>query len=676
MRYLVYDAETCSTLALNSVGSHIYLCDPTTDVWCVSWCIVTEGIRGPISTWIPPEPIPTAILEIHADPDALTVAFNDAFERQLEQRILHPRYGWPIFPIERRRCAQAAALAHGLPAKLDAVAAALKLPVRKTLQGKRAMKTLATPRKARKGEDPTQVYWNDEPERLATLYEYNRIDVEMTAAVVAITGFITPTEQAVWQLDATVNGRGLRLDVELLDPALAIAEQASDELGHKLAALTAGEITSPAQTQRIVKWLAQRGCTLANMQKETVSQALARTDLAPEARQLLELRADGAHAAVDKLATLRRWLDHDQRIRQVYRYHGAMPGRFTSLGAQMHNLKKAEVEDVAGAIAAVRTGNLTHLQERYERPLSVVGDIARAHVIAAPGHRLFIADLSGVESRGLAWLTGEQRKLDEWREFDDTGDPARDPYFHFGIEDLKLNPSIARKIGKTADLAFGYQGALGAWRRMAPAGDNTPDKQVYDFRKVWVRRHSNIAKFWPLSIRKAVNAIENSGERFTVARIAFQRDDRFLRMELPSGRKISYPFARIYADEHGKSFTFRDASGGRWEWYHILKRKGAFGGLIAENATQALCRDIFVGAMLRLEAAGYPIVMHTHDEFVCEVPDRFGSLDEFITIIEQPPAWAPDFPVKAKGRISDRLIEIKPQPSEPACRHNQRRQQF
>jgi hypothetical protein len=138
---------------------------------------------------------------------------------------------------------------------------------------------------------------------------------------------------------------------------------------------------------------------------------------------------------------------------------------------------------------------------------------------------------------------------------------------------------------------------------------------------------------------------------------------------LPNGRRIRYPYPRLYEDigfdgSPRRSFTFRDASGGRWEWYHVLKKRGAFGGLIAENATQAICRDVFCDAMLRLEAAGYHVVAHLHDQFVCEVPEGFGSLEEFIAIITAPPAWAPDFPIAAKGRITDRLIEIKePKPA-------------
>jgi hypothetical protein len=509
MRYVTYDIETRGVLSLKQVGAYRYTCDSNSDVWCVSFCTVVDGVRGAIATWLPGDPVPKEILTAAADPATLIVAFNDAFERQVEQRILHPRYGWPLFPLERRRCAQAAALAKALPAALDKAAAALGSKVRKSTAGRKAMKALAMPRQPRPGEDPRGIYWHDDPKRLATLYEYNRADVAMTLDVIDIVGFLPVSEQAIWELDAGINARGIHLDTALLDAALTIAEQASSELGEQLAGLTDGGITSPAQVKRILQWLAQRGCTLPNIQKQTVLDALKRANLAGPVKRLLTLRLDGAHAAVDKLATLRQWTDTDHRIRHVYRYHGAMPGRFTSLGAQVQNMKKPATEDVAAAIEAVRTGDLVHLQAQYDRPLAVVGDITRALVTPAPGHRLFIADLSGIESRGLAWLCNELDKLAQWQEFDRTGDPVLEPYYRFGREDLKLNPKLARKVGKVGDLAFGYQGGLGAWRRLAPADDVSTDQEIYSRRQAWIRRHPNIARFWPLAVRQAVNAIEN-----------------------------------------------------------------------------------------------------------------------------------------------------------------------
>jgi DNA polymerase len=522
------------------------------------------------------------------------------------------------------------------------------------------MKKLALPRKRRKSDPPDSpnILWHDDPKLIATLFEYNRVDVEMTAEIIRLIGLIPPAEQAIWQLDEAINQRGIHLNRGLLDAALQIAGEASEELATRLSDLTSGAIDSAQQTDRILQWLSERGCPLENLQKPSVTAALEKPDLTPEVRQVLELRADGAHASVNKFTTLRRWLSSDDRIRYAYRYWGASPGRWSSVGCQLQNLRKPSVSDVPAAIAAVQTGSLAEMRARYERPLDTVGDITRALVTAAPGRRPFIADLSGIESRGLAWITNETTKLDQWREFDRTGKAEDEPYFQIGTRDFELEGSIARKTGKAGDLAFQYQDGIPAWRRLAPAGDSTADATVLARQKKWRQRHPAIEKFWKVSVRQAVNAIEHPGERFTVARIAFVYEKPFLRLELPCGRSISFPFARLYeTEDSARSFTFRDTSGGRWEWYHVLKRRGAFGGLLAENATQALCRDIFAEALLRLEARGYRPVAHLHDEFICEAPDGFGSLDEFRAIITEPPAWAPDFPVACKGRIAHRFIE-------------------
>ena len=176
MREFYFDIETCSALNLTKVGSYLYARHPSTDIRCISFCLVTDGVRGPIETWMPGEPVPQAAFIVAEDPDARAVAFNNAFDRQIWEQILTPRYGWPAIPFERHRCAQAAALARALPASLDAAAAVLKITTRKTKEGVAAMKRLAGPRrqsaKERKAGAPLD--FSATPEELATLAEYNR----------------------------------------------------------------------------------------------------------------------------------------------------------------------------------------------------------------------------------------------------------------------------------------------------------------------------------------------------------------------------------------------------------------------------------------------------------------------------------------------------------------------
>src|SRR5262249_50367399 len=144
------------------------------------------------------------------------------------------------------------------------------------------------------------------------------------------------------------------------------------------------------------------------------------------------------------------------------------------LRIQVQTKKKPELETAPAAIDAVRTGSLKHMQScGYARPLEIIGDISRATVIAASGNRLFDVDLSGIESRGIALIANEFTKLDQWKKFDQTGREEDEPYYIFGTTGLNLDKGIARKYGKTGDLAFGYQGGTGAWRKMAPHGDTT-----------------------------------------------------------------------------------------------------------------------------------------------------------------------------------------------------------
>ena len=419
----------------------------------------------------------------------------------------------------------------------------------------------------------------------------------------------------------------------------------------------------------MLKWADEQGYALSNLRKSTVADILLEPELPSPVRRLLELRQSGAGAAPSKLVTLRRWVDdQDHRIRHAYRYHGASSGRFTSLGVQLHNLKRCELTDVAGAIAAVQSGSLQELRARgFEPPLDVIGQLARAFPTAAPGMRFFCGDLSGIEARSGAYTVGDRRELEQWRTFDRTGRREDEPYYLAGRKTFHQPPETARPVGKGGYLAFQYQGGVGAYRRITR--DLTTSDEIVDQRKLaWRAAHPLYTQFWRTSIFQAVQAIRNPGMEFTLKGVAFRYDQRtgFLELILPSGRVLSYPQAEIFVDEQygSVSFTFFDASGGgAGKMYHERKGSGAFGGLMLENITQGICRDIFVEAMLKLEAAGYRVVAHTHDDYVVEVPEDFGALAEFVHIITTPPSWAVDLPIAAKARAAGRFVEI-PEPTQ------------
>jgi DNA polymerase len=261
------------------------------------------------------------------------------------------------------------------------------------------MLAMSRPRKPRAGEDPNRIYWLDDAEHRAQLYGYAKQDVATERALYKRIGFLSEEEQKNWLLDATINDRGIHLDRGLLDAAIQIADAAQRVIDAAIAALTEGAVGSINQTARLTNWLTSNGCHADNLQKATVEKILTRADLRAPARRALELRLDGAHAAVKKLATMRDWMSDDDRVRGVFRFHGASPGRFTSIGLQMQNLKRPGVKDIAAAIEAVGTGDLKHLRGKYQQPMSVIGDIGRALVSAPAGRKLIVADFSGIESR-------------------------------------------------------------------------------------------------------------------------------------------------------------------------------------------------------------------------------------------------------------------------------------
>jgi DNA polymerase len=626
---LFHDIETRSTLDLKTVGAHRYAADPTTEVLCLGYAVDAE----PPQLWTPGDPVPMEFVEAAQNPAWTVVAHNDAFERVISQHILGPRHNFPAIPIERRRCSMTMALAAALPGALDKAAAALELPHEKDKAGQANMRRMAKPL--------APGIWIEDHVSRERLYAYCRADVEAERALYRALPPLTADEGQIWQLDAVINARGFHVDGDLLDAAARVVAEATTARQAEFERITG--LNSVNKTEKLIIWLAERGCAVTDVQKGTMKHALRRKGLAPEVRRAIELRLELAHASAAKVEALRAWRGNDGRVRGTLRFAGAATGRWSGHGPQPQNLKR-DAEHVAGKIAAVLAGGVG-----LESPVEVVGDVARAMICAPPAHRLMIADFSGIESRVLAWVSGQQSKVDAWVRFDRTGDPSDEPYVRIA-QRCGLAGEGARDIGKRIDLAFGFGGALGAWNRAAPEDDTTDEATAQRYLQTWRAEHPATVGFWYALSRAAVSAVRYPGTSFPVRRLVYRFDPPFLRVTLPVGRAITYPFAQIDGEDRFRrpKLTFMDTAGGRFE--PCNHGNGAWHGMLVENIVQAVARDLLATALLRLEAAGYPVVLHVHDEIVAEVPEGFGSLDEFRRIIVEPPAWAEGLPIAAKAR--------------------------
>jgi DNA polymerase len=473
MPELGLDFETRGVLDLRRVGAHKYAADPDTDVLCAAFAKDDDTVE----LWIPGAPCPKLIVRAVMDGWTLC-AFNANFDRLIWHHVLTPRYGWPEPRLEQWRCMQAAAQANALPGNLEGVAAALQLSIRKNPGGYAAMLRLSRPRKPRKGEDPTVIYWGGRDGDLELLYRYNRGDVEQERAVRRHLPPLSDAEQEVWQLDAKINDYGFAVDLVLAKAAEKVVDQERAATNAEIAALTNGKITSAGQVARILAFAREHGHNMQSLRRRSISAVLARN---PDdaSCQLLRLRRDGARSSVAKLPALFAHAGTDSRIRGSLKFHGASTGRWASVGFQCHNLKRIETEnfDVDVAIDAILTRDRNRVRE-FGPPMTVIGDVARGLICAPPGHTLVCADFSTIEARVLAWYAGEDWKLSAFRDYDRTGDPALDPYLTAAARILKrrVDPEddIGRHLGKTCELAFGFGGGARARGATSTIPTRTP----------------------------------------------------------------------------------------------------------------------------------------------------------------------------------------------------------
>ena len=648
------DYETRSQAIIKTVGTYKYATDLSTEVLCCAYAVNDE----PVQLWTPSDPVPAEFIEAATNPAWIVCAHGAHFEDAIEHHVLHPRFGWPVFPVEKQRCTQAMALAVGLPARLSTAAIALELSNRKDAAGERLMHQTSKPRRPHKDERPDGVYWFEDQERLDRLYAYCEQDVEVERELYSRLPPLSASEQSLWELSYKINARGFRVDRAFAEAARRIAQAAAPEIDQEIAELTGGALSSVNQIAKLVAWLQQHGCSMEKLDRKAIEKKLLDPELVPAVRRVLELRLGGAQAATKKIDALLARAGADDHIRGAFKYHGASTGRWAGEGVQPHNLKRPIV-DLDTAIAAVATGDYQHVRSLYPRPLSVVGDCSRAMICAAPGKVLIGADFSSIESRVLAWRAGEHWKLDAYKRYDATCDPRDEPYCETACRIFRVpsgsytKDSPERNVGKTCDLAFGYMGGVNAWRKFEP--DRFTDEEVKKFNAEWRAAHPAIKRFWYDIDRAALTAVRERGHVIRCGPIAFKSIGSFLLLKLPSGRKLSYPQPRAVGDEQRQHVVFADNAAGQFK--DCRNGAGAYGGIWTENIVSGIARDLLAEAMLRIEAAGYPIALHVHDEVACEVPEGFGSTEEFTRLMTRKPAWALDLPIAAKAWIGKRYCK-------------------
>jgi DNA polymerase len=664
------DFETRSELDLKEVGLDVYARHPSTDVWCFGWAVDdsephlwTPGCGALFTTnriisgqWTLQDPF-------------ILAAHNAPFELAIWNHIMVPRYGWPVLRPEQTRCTMAMAYAMSLPGSLENAAAALGLTQQKDLAGHRLMMQMSRPRDY--APDGSPIWW-DEFDKQVQIAEYCKQDVRTEQALWGRLLQLSPSEQQLWELDYQINQRGIHLDRVAINKAIWVVKKEVDRLNGEMQKATNGEVCAATEVATLTKWIQGRGVPIDGLAKADVIDALKLDYVPADVRKALLIRQEAGKTSTAKLHTMITCLNEDDRARGLLQYHAAGTGRWGGRRIQTQNFPRPSIphEVIEQVIEALHTATVDNahwmITACFDRPMTVISDCLRGMICAAPGSDLVAADFANIEGRVLAWLAGEQWKLDAFAAYDRKEGP--DIYklgyaksFRIPVEEVTKDQ---RFIGKVQELALGYQGGVGAFQTMARGyGVVVSDALAEEIKTAWREAHPNIVKYWYGLEDAAKQAVTRPGQEFIASPgtwgpgskgryVTFLVKGSFLFCKLPSGRVLTYPYPKLKPimtpwGEEKEQIHYMSVDGKTRKW----QETHTYGGKLAENVTQAVSRDILADAMLRVEKHGFPIVMHVHDEIVAEVSNAAPNTDLslFEAIIAQVPAWAAGLPIAVEG---------------------------
>jgi DNA polymerase len=664
MRELHIDFETYSEAELKKVGPWAYSCHPSTEVLMMAWAWDDDAPQ----IWLPGEDFPEwyswpdmASLWGGADLGYQITAHNDFFE----YCILHNVLEWPLPPVDNWYDVAADAAALALPRSLEEGGEVVGVDVAslKDKEGKALINWFCKPYKV-KGKSSRRMP-ADHPEKFEKFKEYCKQDVVAHRALKRRLRTLQPCEREVWELDRTINLRGVRFDVENVKNAIAIREQAKERILEEVNFNTMGDLKNINSTKQLKEYLERvHDIKVENTQAEYLKAFASELPEESQPRWIIEKRLEIAKSSLAKYDKLLDILDGD-RAYGLLRYHGATTGRWSGNLFQPQNLPRPSFDDADVCVELFHHRDAALIDEFFGPPLEALSSSLRSMVIASPGCRLIVSDFSQIESRVLAWLAGEEKKLLAYKDKLDIYKVNASGAYGTKYEDIT---KYQRSIGKVIELACGYQGGIGAFKRFAEnLGVDIEEGLAKSLIKKWRAANPKIKSYWYDVERAALDALKHPGEVFTVRNVKYRVVGRphvfnwkgekyncvgsFLYCKLPSGRVISYHnphFKTNNFDKQAVAFFGVDSDTRKYV------EQDTYGGKLVENITQAVARDCMLPAMFALEKKGYRIVLTVHDEIITDTPNGVGSIEEMNKIMSTTPTWAKGLPIDAAGYESKR----------------------
>lgn len=640
MKKLSCDIETFSDVDLIRCGVYKYADSPDFEMLLFAYAADDGDVH--IIDIAGGEELPEKIIQAIKSDTVVKTAYNAQFERVCLSRYLKLPEGEYLNP-QSWYCTAVQAAELALPLSLADVGSVLGLERQKMTEGKELIKYFCVPCKPTKSNgNRTRNRPCHDINKWETFKKYcmRDVDVERQIADKLKMYPIRDEEHRLYVLDQIINDRGVLVDSELAEQAVKLNSIQTTVAVEQAYMITGLE--NPNSVTQLKQWLKENGVEIESLSKKAVKSLADETD--GDVSEMLKLRLLMAKTSVKKYEAVIRSVCSDNRVHGMMRFCGAnRTGRWSGNILQPQNLPQNHLPDLTLARDIVKDGDFEMLDMMFGNVPNVLSELIRTILIPKPNHRFIVADFSAIEARVLAWIAGEQWRIDTFKNGGDIYCASASKMFKVPVEKHGVNGELRQK-GKISELACGYGGSVGALKNMGAVEMGVQENELQGLINDWRNANPHIVRFWYEVGNAAMKAIK---EKTTVplGKLVFAYERGILFIRLPSGRRLSYIKPRIGTNRFGgDSITYMGInSAKKWD------RLETFGGKLTENIVQGTARDLLANALINAANAGYDTVFHVHDEIICEVPNGYGSVDELCRLMCIKTDLADGLPLNADG---------------------------
>ncbi len=640
MQKISIDIETFSDVDLIRCGVYKYADSPNFEMLLFAYAVDDGDVH--IIDIAGGEELPEEIIQAIKSDTVVKTAYNAQFERVCLSRYLKLPEGEYLNP-QSWYCTAVQAAELALPLSLADVGSVLGLERQKMTEGKELIKYFCVPCKPTKSNgNRTRNRPCHDINKWETFKKYcmRDVDVERQIADKLKMYPISDEEHRLYVLDQIINDRGVLVDSELAEQAVKLNSIQTTVAVEQAYMITGLE--NPNSVTQLKQWLKENGVEIESLSKKAVKSLADETD--GDVSEMLKLRLLMAKTSVKKYEAVIRSVCSDNRVHGMMRFCGAnRTGRWSGNILQPQNLPQNHLPDLTLARDIVKDGDFEMLDMMFGNVPNVLSELIRTILIPKPNHRFIVADFSAIEARVLAWIAGEQWRIDTFKNGGDIYCASASKMFKVPVEKHGVNGELRQK-GKISELACGYGGSVGALKNMGAVEMGVQENELQGLINDWRNANPHIVRFWYEVGNAAMKAIK---EKTTVplGKLVFAYERGILFIRLPSGRRLSYIKPRIGTNRFGgDSITYMGInSAKKWD------RLETFGGKLTENIVQGTARDLLANALINAANAGYDTVFHVHDEIICEVPNGYGSVDELCRLMCIKTDWADGLPLNADG---------------------------